>query len=107
MGIFDLKEEKTIRRNLRGASIAPGCHAGRLKHSLESVKKTRQVAVPGLDARTPRIRRDLITRSGYVIANNAGNDTPRDAGCGAVRRDAAHAVCDVMVPQPRRVAPGW
>src|ERR1043166_2646011 len=47
MGICDLKEEKTIRRNLRGASMTGDLPLPGPKHSLESVKKTRQVALAG------------------------------------------------------------
>jgi hypothetical protein len=44
-------EEKTIRRNLRGASMTGDLPLRGLKHSLESVKKTHQVAgVGGPDA---------------------------------------------------------
>src|ERR1043166_2156779 len=100
MGICDLKEEKTIRRNLRGASMTADCLAGSRKHSLESVKKTRQVAGAdrGARARPAPFGRDPLTRSGYAVADSPGNETPRDADCGAVRRHAADPVCDVMVP---------
>jgi hypothetical protein len=40
-------EEKTIRRNLRNASMTGDLPLQALKHSLESVKKTHQVAVVG------------------------------------------------------------
>jgi hypothetical protein len=47
MGTKDLMEEKTIRRNLRSASMTGDLPRLDLKHSLESVKKTHQVAEVG------------------------------------------------------------
>jgi hypothetical protein len=47
MGLCDLMEEETIRRNLRNASMTGDLPRLDLKHSLESVKKTHQVAQVG------------------------------------------------------------
>jgi hypothetical protein len=47
MGTEDLMEEKTIRRNLRGASMMGDLPPQDVKHGLESVKKTHQVADTG------------------------------------------------------------
>jgi hypothetical protein len=47
MGLKDLMEEETIRRNLRNASMTDDLPRLELKHSLESVKKTHQVAQVG------------------------------------------------------------
>src|SRR6201982_2837462 len=47
MGLEDLMEEKTIRRNLRSASMTRDLPRLGPKHSLESVKKTHQVARVG------------------------------------------------------------
>src|SRR6188472_3205951 len=97
----------SIRRILRNASMTsllrmPRWFGGR--YGLESVKKTNQIAgvgpPPGSLLQRPdgstrhqlnrfRVQRDLnSTRLGYVIDGGPGNEAPRHAPCGAVRRGA-------------------
>ena len=76
---------------LRGLARAYRCAACPDQHDL-----TTTVAQPDFG----------LTRPGYVIDDGPRNEAPGDADCGVARRGADRPDRNVLVPQPRRAAPG-